>query len=260
MKSISLISYFRFHISCRFLTDMKKIMSLNKRWSSSWWLSQQRWSNDWLTESMSRFDSMYPANSTSFIRFVLIKRVVNELIVLAEGIKSVTLLDEGENVLILKQNPRDKDQFWNWNDRSIFELTQRTVLKSIAKYSKMIWNSRRWKWEKKSDEPLPLMTNKVKDLMSVWMEMRMMLVSYWDCLEEKIMTLDFDEERNKTNLYRWWSVMKQLDLVMMNNVDSLQMVDVVLLNSNPLKKKIKNFQINFNDLLWITIEVLLIFV
>lgn len=63
---------------------------------------------------MSRFDSMYPANSTSFIRFVLIKRVVNELIVLAEGIKSVTLLDEGENVLILKQkNQKTKINFEN---------------------------------------------------------------------------------------------------------------------------------------------------
>ena len=53
------------------------------------------------TESISRFDSTYPANSTSFIRFELIKRVVKELVVLAVGIKSAVTLDDGENGLIL---------------------------------------------------------------------------------------------------------------------------------------------------------------
>ena len=54
-----------------------------------------------LTKSISRFDSIYPANSTSFIRFELMKRVVNELVVLAVGIKSTAIVDDGENGLIL---------------------------------------------------------------------------------------------------------------------------------------------------------------
>lgn len=56
-----------------------------------------------LTESISRFDSTYPANSMSFIRFELMKRVVKELVVLAVGIKSPVTLDDGENGFILNQ-------------------------------------------------------------------------------------------------------------------------------------------------------------
>jgi hypothetical protein len=58
---------------------------------------------EYLTESISRFDSIYAANSTSFIRFEFIKRVVNEFVVLAVGIRSA-VVDDGENGLILFNN------------------------------------------------------------------------------------------------------------------------------------------------------------
>ena len=61
-----------------------------------------------LTELISRFDSMYPANSTNFIRLLLMKRVVNELRVLAVGIISVFCIDDGENGLILKNRELSK--------------------------------------------------------------------------------------------------------------------------------------------------------
>jgi hypothetical protein len=51
---------------------------------------------DVITESMSRFDSTKPANSTSLIRFVLMKRVVSALRVLAVGTRSFTVADGGE--------------------------------------------------------------------------------------------------------------------------------------------------------------------
>jgi hypothetical protein len=54
-----------------------------------------------LTESISRFDSIYAANSASFIRFELIKRVVKEFVVLAVGIRSAGVIDDGENGFIL---------------------------------------------------------------------------------------------------------------------------------------------------------------
>lgn len=53
---------------------------------------------------MSRFDSMYAANSTSLIRFEVMKRVVKEFVVLAVGIRSVVVTDDGENGLILINN------------------------------------------------------------------------------------------------------------------------------------------------------------
>lgn len=63
-----------------------------------------------LTESISRFDSTYPANSTSFIRFEWIKRVVKEFVVLAVGIKSAGIVDDGENGLILIQQTLNSHQ------------------------------------------------------------------------------------------------------------------------------------------------------
>jgi len=53
---------------------------------------------------------MYAANSTSFIRFELIKRVVNEFVVLAVGIRSA-VVDDGENGLILIQEEKKSKYF-----------------------------------------------------------------------------------------------------------------------------------------------------
>lgn len=74
---------------------MKKIMSLKEKKSFFYNLIKL------LTESISRFDSTYPATSISFIRFELIKRVVNAFVVLAVGIRSIFVVDDGENGLIL---------------------------------------------------------------------------------------------------------------------------------------------------------------
>ena len=76
---------------------MKKIMSLLKEY-----IHFQKQDNLLFhTESMSRFESICPANSSSFIRFELMKRVVREFVVLAVGIRSVGGFDDGENGLIL---------------------------------------------------------------------------------------------------------------------------------------------------------------
>ena len=77
---------------------MKKIMSLKE---GEGFVDEMFDVVLFLTESISRFDSIYPANSTSFIRFELMKRVVNELVVLAVGIRSTAVVDDGENGFIL---------------------------------------------------------------------------------------------------------------------------------------------------------------
>jgi hypothetical protein len=83
-----------------------------------------------LTESISRFDSIYAANSASFIRFELIKRVVKEFVVLAVGIRSAGAIDDGENGLILRKSYFQISQLNS-------KLTPYRVLLVVAKDSKI---------------------------------------------------------------------------------------------------------------------------
>lgn len=128
-------AYLRFDISTSFLTDVKKIVSLedlneNERFNLE---------GNILTESRSRFDSTYAANSPNLIRFELIKRVVNEFVVLAVGIRSSWAVEDGENGLILElheQTYRLSEKF-QW-------LTQDMVLLVVAKDSKSTRGVMNW--------------------------------------------------------------------------------------------------------------------
>lgn len=118
------------------------------------------------TESKSRLDSMYPANSMSLTRLELRNRVVNELVVLADGIRSV---EDGENGLILIEK-LTRSLLCSIED---FPLTQHkvwllVVAKDSSRRKKAKVHSFRQKVERKAKHvPLPMVMNKEKELVSV---------------------------------------------------------------------------------------------